>query len=38
MRVDAYTNIHAVAELSDGKLYIGGEIREGGGRLLGARR
>ena len=31
-----YTNIHAVAELSDGKLCVDRAVREGGGRLLRA--
>jgi len=38
VRVNNYTNVHAVAELSDGKLYIGENLREGFRRLLGSGR
>ena len=36
VRVNSYTNVHAVAELQDGSLVEDVEIRQGVGRLLGA--
>ena len=38
VRVDSYTNVTAVAELSDGQLYAAAAVRQGRRRLLGACR
>ena len=38
VRVNNYTDVHAVAELSDGKLYVTKTYRQGIRRLLGSGR